>query len=82
MPPCYRRLNLDEKCNKSVNIRSTLSKIHTCRVLIAVIVISSGYVADTCECGNEQSCSIKCGEILDLLRTGLLLRKDSVPWSR
>ena len=33
---------------------------------------SSGYgqVAGTCECGNELSGSIKCGEFLDELRTG------------
>ena len=24
-----------------------------------------GQVAGTCECGNEHSCSIKCGEFLD-----------------
>ena len=29
-----------------------------------------GQVAGTCDCGNEHSCSIKCGEFLDLLRTG------------
>jgi len=70
MSPCYRRLNLGGKCNKTVKFRSQLSATHTCRVLIAVVVISSGQVAGTCECGNEQLSSIKCGEILDLLRTG------------
>jgi hypothetical protein len=29
-----------------------------------------GEVAVTCECGNEPSGSIKCGEFLDWLRTG------------
>ena len=29
-----------------------------------------GQVAGTCECGNEPSGSIKCGEFLDPLRTG------------
>ena len=29
-----------------------------------------GQVAGTCECGNEPSVSIKCGEFLDYLRTG------------
>ena len=24
-----------------------------------------GHVADACECGNERSGSIKCGEVLD-----------------
>ena len=35
----------------------------------------------TCESGNEHSGSIKCGEFLDWLGTGLLLKKDSSPWS-
>jgi hypothetical protein len=34
-------------------------------------------VAGTCECGNEPSGSIKCGEFLDWL-----LKKDSAPWSQ
>ena len=29
-----------------------------------------GQVTGTCECGNETSGSIKCGEFLDWLRTG------------
>ena len=29
-----------------------------------------GQVVGTCECGNEPSGSIKCGEFLDWLRTG------------
>ena len=28
-----------------------------------------GRVADTCECGNEPSGSVKCGEFLDYLQT-------------
>ena len=32
----------------------------------------------TCESGNEPSGSIKCGEFLDHLRIGKLLKKDSV----
>jgi len=39
-------------------------------------------VAGACECGNAPSGSIKCGEFLDWLRTGQLLRKDSAPWSK
>jgi len=35
-------------------------------------------MAGTCECGNEPSGSIKCGEFLDLLMTFWLLRKDSL----
>jgi hypothetical protein len=39
-------------------------------------------VAGTCECGNEPSSSLKCGEFLDSMRTGWLPKKDSAPWSR
>ena len=39
-------------------------------------------VADACECGNEPSGSVKCGEFLDQLQTGQLLKKDSAPWSK
>jgi len=38
-------------------------------------------VADACECGNEPSGSVKCGEFLDYMQTSLLL-KDSAPWSK
>ena len=41
-----------------------------------------GQVAGTCECGNEPSGSIKCGEFLDQLQTGQLLKKDSAPRSK
>jgi hypothetical protein len=40
-----------------------------------------GQMAGTCECGNEPSGSIKCGEFLDWLRTCWVLKKDSDPWS-
>jgi hypothetical protein len=33
-----------------------------------------------CECGNEASGSVKCGEILDWLKTGWILKKDCVTW--
>ena len=39
-----------------------------------------GQVPGTCERGNEPSGSTKCGEFLDQLTTGQLLRKDSAPW--
>jgi len=39
-------------------------------------------VAGTCEYSNEPSSSIKCGEIPDELRTGLLPKKDSAPFSK
>ena len=39
-------------------------------------------VADGCECGNEPSGSVKCGEFLDQLQTGQLLKKDSAPCSK
>ena len=40
-------------------------------------------VAAACECGNEPSGSVKCGEFLDQLQTSQLLRKDSAAaaWS-
>ena len=40
-----------------------------------------GQVVGTCERGNEPSGSIKCGEFLDQLRIGQLLKKDSAAWS-
>jgi len=39
-------------------------------------------VAGTCECRNEPSGSIKCGEFLEKLRTGEILKKDSAPWNK
>ena len=39
-------------------------------------------MADACECGNEPSGSVKCGEFLDQLQTSQLLKKDSAPWSK
>ena len=35
-----------------------------------------------CECGNEPSSFIKCGEFLDFLGTGYLLKKDYSRWGR
>ena len=39
-------------------------------------------MAGSCECGDERSDSIKCGEFLDWLPTGWLLEKDSAAWSK
>jgi hypothetical protein len=39
-------------------------------------------VVGTCECGNEPLGSINCGEFLDKVRTGQLLKKDSDVWSK
>ena len=39
-------------------------------------------MAGTCECGNEPSVSIKCGNFLDCLKAGWLLKKDSAPCSK
>ena len=39
-------------------------------------------VADACECGNELSGSVKCGEFLDQLQTSQLLKNYSAPWSK
>ena len=41
-----------------------------------------GQVAGTCECSNEPSGSIKCGDFYDWLRAGQLLKTDSAPWSK
>ena len=41
-----------------------------------------GQVAGTCECGNEHSGSIKCGEFFYQPKTRKLLRKDSAAWSK
>jgi hypothetical protein len=37
--------------------------------------LGKGQVVDVCECGNETSSSIKCGEFLDQLRTGWFARR-------
>ena len=39
-------------------------------------------MAGTCECGNEPSGFIKCGEFLDWLRTGQVLKMDCAPWKK
>ena len=41
-----------------------------------------GQVAGTCECGNEPSVSVKCGEFLDQKRNGQLLKEDYAAWSK
>ena len=32
--------------------------------------LTGAYVAGACECSNEPSASIKCGEFFDYLKTG------------
>jgi len=39
-------------------------------LLIVVAIIIIIILADACECGNEPSGSVKCGEFLDWLQTG------------
>ena len=39
-------------------------------------------MAGFCKRGNEPSGSIVCREFLDYPRTGKLLKKDCVPWSK
>jgi len=39
-------------------------------------------VAGACECGNEPSGSVNCGEFLDELQISEPLKKDSAPWSK
>ena len=38
-------------------------------------------MAGFCECGNECLVSIKCGELIDQLKTSLFLRKDTAQLS-
>ena len=44
-------------------------------------VYGYGQVAGCCECGNEPTEFVKCGEFLDCLRICQLLRKDFAPWN-
>ena len=37
-------------------------------------------ITRSCECGNEPSVSIRCGEFLAELRTCQLLKKDCAPY--
>jgi hypothetical protein len=39
------------------------------------------FIWDCCEHGNEPSLPVRDGEIFDLLRNYMLLKKDSTPWS-
>ena len=39
-------------------------------------------MAEACKCGNEISGSVKCGEILDQVKTCYPLKKVSAPWSK
>ena len=39
-------------------------------------------MAGNCDCGNEPSGSIICGEFLDSLKTGWLLKNDSAACSK
>jgi len=69
--------------NKTSNYRSTNKTHHTQQnttitthigsqllILVEAIVLAQDrQVADACECGNEPSGSVKCGEFLDKLQT-------------
>ena len=44
--------------------------------------LGQGQVADTCECGNEPSVSVKCGEFVDQLGKGQLLKKNLAAWRK
>ena len=73
------------KCGKRFHRKShgfnsiPLPEKQTCTHLVRS---GQGQVAGTFEYGNESSGSMKCGEFLDQLRTGQLLKKDSAPWSK
>jgi hypothetical protein len=42
--------------------------------------LGQGHMAGRCECDNELSGSLKCGEFSDQLRICQLLGKDSTAW--
>jgi len=46
------------------------------------ICLRIGTDSGTCECGNKPSGAMKCGEFLDRLKAGSLLRKDCAPWTK
>ena len=47
-------------------MRQTYGPMHVCLLLLFIYDFSKeGEVAGSCECGNEPSGSIKCGEFLD-----------------
>jgi hypothetical protein len=51
------------------NIKMNLQEVG-CGVTDWIRLAQDRQVADTCECGNEPSGSIKLGEFLDWLQTG------------
>jgi hypothetical protein len=51
------------------NIKADLQKVG-CGGMEWIELAQEGQVAGTCECGNEPSGFIKCGEFLDQLQTG------------
>jgi hypothetical protein len=47
-----------------------------------LICLRIGTGGRSCKRGDKPSGSIKCGEFLDYLPTGYLLKKDSAPWRK
>ena len=44
--------------------------------------LGQGQLVGTYACGNELSGFMKCGEFLDQLKTGQLLKEDCAAWSK
>ena len=51
------------------NIRNDLQEVGCVCIWTGLSRPRIGRVADACECGNEPSGSVKCGEFLDQLQT-------------
>jgi hypothetical protein len=81
--PGVRRPLGRSRCKWEDNIKMYLQEVvWGGKVWTGLIWLWIGQVAGTCKSGNEPSDSIKCGEILDWLRTGYFLKKNSGPWSK
>ena len=63
------------------NIRMDVQEVG-CRYMDWIELAQDRELSNACECGNEPSGSVKCGEFLDWLQTSQLLKKGSAPWSK
>ena len=70
-------------CKYTEQIFSSFTKYYNKRIFSnGSTTDGQGQVASTCDCGDEPSDSIKCGEFLEQPKTGELLKKDFTPWSK
>ena len=44
--------------------------------------LGQGQLVVSCECGNEYSGSLNCGEYLVKLQNGSILKMNTAPWSK